>query len=161
MIVMFAIGLSAEEEGLTRAERGMRMGLHFSVGFFALIAVLIRTYWSLTQPKPALLPQPKFLDIVAHVTHYALLAGVLLLVISGPLAVWSSGRPIQVFDLFALPTPFAERNNSVHEAAEIAHAIGRLIVFVALILHLLGVVKHLVIDRDRTLQRMLYVRNDA
>ncbi|MET0182131.1 MAG: cytochrome b [Caulobacterales bacterium] len=161
VIAMLWIGLSADQEGISRAERGELMGLHFSVGFFVLLAVLIRTYWSLSQPKPEPLPQPKVLDVVSRVVHYALLAAVFLLVVSGPLAVWSGGRAISVFDLFAVPTPFAERNESVHEAAEVVHGIGRYMIYVALPLHLLGVIKHLVIDRDRTLQRMLYVKSDA
>jgi cytochrome b561 len=163
VVAMLVIGLQADAAGKIgdRAARGEWMGLHIGLGFFVVLLVAARLYWSVTQPKPDPMPQAPWLQAVSVWTHRALLLGLAMLVISGPLAVWSGGRAIDVFGLFALPSPFAARDEGVHEIAEIAHAIGRLIVFVGVSLHVAGTLKHLVIDRDRTLQRMLWVRKDG
>lgn len=153
VVAMFAIGLTAA--GAPREARGAIMGWHISVGFFVLLLVLVRTYWSLTQPKPIPPPQGQLLNSLAFMVHWTLLAGVLLLVFSGPLAVLSGGRDISVFGVLTIPTPFAERNDGVHEAAEVAHAIGRAVVFFGLLIHVIASLKHLVIDRDGVFSRML------
>jgi cytochrome b561 len=84
-----------------------------------------------------------------------LLIGIVIQIVSGPLAVWSGGNPIRVFDWFAIPSPFAERNEGIHEFAEVLHAIGRWTLIVFMGLHVLGVVKHMFVDRDGVLERMI------
>jgi cytochrome b561 len=161
VVTMFSLGLLAEaaSEAGDRALRATYMRTHIGFGVFVVLLVFVRIFWSLTQPRPAPLGAPSFLNTIARLVHVVLLLGLLTLVISGPLAVWSGGRAIDVFGWFALPSPFAESNDAVHEAAEIMHAVGRFTVFFAVLLHVLGALKHLLIDRDRTVQRMLWVRN--
>jgi cytochrome b561 len=60
-----------------------------------------------------------------------------------------------VFDVFSIPSPFAARNQGVHEFAELMHAIGRWAHCRAISLHVLGALKHAFIDRDGVLRRML------
>jgi len=43
----------------------------------------------------------------------------------------------------------------VHEFAELLHAIGRWALIGAISLHVLGALKHVMIDRDGVLKRML------
>jgi cytochrome b561 len=84
-----------------------------------------------------------------------LLLGILIQIISGPLAVWSGGRAINVFDVFSIPSPFAERNQGIHEIAELMHAVGRWALIVFIGLHVLGALKHIFIDRDGIMRRMI------
>ena len=77
---------------------------------------------------------------------------------TGPLAVWSTGQPLQVFDVLAIPSPFAARVDWLHEACEEVHGAATKLFWPLIGLHVAGAVKHLVYDRDRTLQRMLWVR---
>jgi cytochrome b561 len=44
---------------------------------------------------------------------------------------------------------------TLHEVMEALHKLGAKLLFFAFILHMLGVLKHLIIDRDNTLKRML------
>ncbi len=60
-----------------------------------------------------------------------------------------------MFGAFTLPSPFSTRNEGVHELAELLHAVGRWSLIVLGSLHILAVVKHSWIDKDRVLQRML------
>ncbi len=107
------------------------------------------------QRQPTPVPQPPTLNFLSTATHKLLLLAILIQFISGPLAIWSGGRDINVFDLFAIPTPFATENEAVHEGAEVAHAIGRWMLLGLIVLHALGALKHVFIDRDGVLRRML------
>jgi len=93
--------------------------------------------------------------LLATATHQLLLLAILIQIVSGPLAIWSGGRAINVFDVVSIPSPFAERNQGVHEFAELLHAIGRWSLIVLGSLHVLAVLKHTFIDKDGVLRRML------
>lgn len=144
-----------------RELRSLIMGWHISLGASFALVLLARVFASYAQPRPLAPEQAPPLKLLAIGTHQLLLIAILIQVISGPLAVWSGGRPINVFDLFAIPSPFAERNESVHEAAEVLHAIGRWTLVVLISLHVLGALKHAFIDRDGVLRRMLAPPADA
>jgi cytochrome b561 len=157
VIAMFTTGLLAEaqEEG-NRAARAALMGLHISTGATLFVFFAARIVLHYTQPTPDPPPQAKWLNTLALVVQNLLLLGILIQIVSGPLAVWSGARPINIFGLVSIPSPFAERSRDVHEFAEIAHAVGRALIFFMLPIHVLGALKHLVIDRDRVFQRMLW-----
>jgi cytochrome b561 len=68
--------------------------------------------------------------------------------------VWTKGFPINIFGLISLPSPLGKMD-TLHEIFEVVHKIGAKLLFFAFLLHILGVLKHLVVDRDNTVKRML------
>jgi cytochrome b561 len=163
VILMFAIGLRADALGEAgdRAGRGEAMGWHVAIGSVLAIFLITRIVAHYTQKQPEDPPQPKYLNVIANLNHHLLLLGILVLVISGPLAIWSGGRPINFAGVLPIPSPFAERNDAVHEFAEQAHAVGRYMLYVLIPLHLLGVLKHVFIDKDGVLKRMVVPAKDG
>ncbi|MBL8531584.1 MAG: cytochrome b [Hyphomonadaceae bacterium] len=157
VIIMLFTGFRADMAGEAgeRAARAAAMGLHISFGAVLALIFLARIAASYAQPRPAPIAQARPLQVLSAITHHGLLLALLIQVISGPLAVWSGGRAINVFDLFAIPTPFAVRNEGVHELAETLHAVGRWAIIALLSAHVLATLKHAMIDRDGVLQRML------
>jgi cytochrome b561 len=157
ILLMLTIGFRAEALGEAgdRAGRAAAMGWHIGFGALLWLILFARVLSSWVQPRPTPIEQPRHLMWLARATHQLLLIAILIQLISGPLAVWSSGRAIHVFDWLALPSPFAERNQGAHELAGVLHAIGRWSIIVLGTLHILAVVKHTFIDKDRVLQRML------
>lgn len=157
VVVMLVTGFQADFAGDAgdRATRSALMGLHISFGASVALILLARVFASYAQPRPTPPEQAPALKFLSSATHQVLLLAILIQVISGPLAVWSGGRPINVFDVLSLPSPFAERNQGVHELAELLHAIGRWTLVGAISLHVLGALKHAIIDRDGVLKRML------
>lgn len=157
VIAMLATGIQAwlAEQAHNDDARKAAMGLHVSMGttLFALLAARVLAHYA--QPQPDKIGDARLLNTVAAAVQHILLLAILIQIVSGPLAVWSGGRDLHAFDLFTVPTPFAERNEAVHEGAEIAHGIGRLLILAALPLHVLGALKRLVLDRDGSFQRML------
>jgi len=160
VIAMFASGLAADaarEQGGREAAAPL-MALHVSIGasLFAIFAARIVAHY--TQARPIKPEQPRWLNILASAVQHLLLLGILIQILSGPLVVWSGGRAIQVFELFSLPSPFAERSEAVHEFAETAHVVGRALIFFMLPIHVLGAFKHLILDRDGVFSRILSPR---
>lgn len=157
ILFMLWSGFSADfaEDAGDREGRAALMRLHIGFGASVALLLLARVVASYAQPRPQAPEQAPALKLLAVGTHQLLLLAILIQIVSGPLAVWSGGQPINVFGLFAIPGPFAERNDAVHEAAEVLHAIGRWSLVVLISLHVLGALKHALIDRDGVLQRML------
>lgn len=157
VIIMLITGFRADFAGEAgdRALRSMLMGWHISLGASFALILLARVFASYAQPRPTPPEQAPALKFLASATHQVLLIAILIQVISGPLAVWSGGRAINVFELFSIPSPFAERNEAAHEIAEVLHTIGRWTLVAAITLHVLGALKHAMIDRDGVLRRML------
>lgn len=156
ILVMFAIGLRADALGEAgdRAGRGEAMGWHVGIGSVLALILIARIVQHYTQKQPVDAPQPRFLNLIANLNHHLLLLAILILVISGPLTIWTAGRPINFAGVLPLPSPF-ERSEDAHEFFEEMHALGRYMLYVLIPLHLLGVIKHVFIDKDGVLMRML------
>jgi cytochrome b561 len=146
------------EEAANRTEKIAAQNLHVAVGVLLFTFLAARLLWSASQPHPASLERNRMLGMAAKAVHVLFLAMIAVLLVTGPLAVWSTGRGIQVFDLFAIPSPFPARIGWLHEAAETAHGAATKLFWPLIVLHVGGALKHLVVDRDRTLQRMLWVK---
>ncbi len=157
VLMMFYIGLQAGIAGEAgdRALRGTLMGYHIAWGATLLPFIAARIILHYTQPQPVKPKQAGWLNLLATATQNLLLIAIAIQFISGPLAVWSGGRPINVWGLFAIPTPFAERNEGVHEAAELMHVVGRAMIFFIVPVHVIGALKHLMLDRDGVFMRMI------
>jgi cytochrome b561 len=162
VVGIFMLYFSGDEAGEATTPEAFAplAAYHVSLGVCFFIFLASRVIWSFTQPKPAPL-SPSKLDIVAKGVQHLFLAMIVLLLISGPLMVWANAYPVSAFNLFSIPSPFSVKNEGVHEAAEFIHTNVRKLFWPLLILHLLGVGKSLVITKDRTLQRMLWVKKDV
>lgn len=128
-------------------------GLHQSVGVVAAVFFCARFVWRLWQGA-----QPKgnenfWLNLLAILIQWALLIAMLGAMITGFLAVWSGGRDISVFGLFSLPTPMAQ-SEGLHEFAEDAHEFFSHVILPLVALHVLGALKHLIINRDGVMKRI-------
>lgn len=162
VVGIFMLYFSGDEAGDAKTREAMLplVTYHISLGACFFLFLASRVIWSFTQPKPAPL-SPSKLDIVAKGVQHLFLAMIALMIISGPLMVWSNTYPVSAFNLFSIPSPFSVKNEGVHEIAEFIHGNVRKLFWPLLILHLLGVAKSLVITKDRTLQRMLWVKKEG
>lgn len=134
------------------------MGYHISIAMTLYIVLWFRIFWRLGNKRPALVPQNTALDFLAKWVPMVLLAGIAIMLISGPLMVWSNGYDISVFNVVTLPSPM-EKSESLHELLESVHEFGGQVIFFGVILHVLGVLKHLIINKDGTLKKILVPNN--
>ena len=90
----------------------------------------------------------------AHVTHWGMYA----LFFAVPLVGWAyssaAGFPIVVFGVLPLPD-FVPKDHALAEAIKPWHGDLAFVLFGLVCLHLAAVAKHMVIDRDGLIRRML------
>ena len=157
VVALYLLG-ERMEEAPDRAAKIAAQGLHVSVGVLLFTFLLARLLWSASQPEPAPIERNRWLRIAARVVQGLFLLMIAVLIVTGPLAVWSTTRPIAVFDLFTIPSPFPVRVAWLHELAEEVHGAATKLFWPLIVLHVGGALKHLIVDRDGTVQRMLWVR---
>lgn len=128
---------------------------HLSIGVTILAVVLVRAVWRLTHDEPpapiTLSPMMQAVSRVTHVSLYAMLVAL-------PLLGWANasarGWSVKLFGAIPLPSltstgsPFGRSVGDVHQTVAI-------VLLFVIGMHVLGALYHLLIVRDRTVQRML------
>jgi cytochrome b561 len=130
----------------------VQLNLHRSVGVTVFALVLARIWWRMTHPPPEI-PMPRVQAWVANVVHLLIYALLVVNGIAGTVGWIASGDPVVFFGVELAP------GRAAHPA------LGKLCILVGMTtaralavmiaLHVLGVLKHEVFDRDRVLERMM------
>lgn len=156
------------------------ISFHVSIGMLFFAFLLARLISSLTQVRPAPLrarapsddatgPLIPLRRALAKQDHYLILVGLFvqrlwllmigIQIITGPLLPWTSGRALKIFDGVQIPSPFPAGipwlHDGLHDGLERMHALAPNLFWPLLILHLAGAAKHLLLDKDQTVQRMV------
>ena len=153
IIVLFILGQAAEDAA--DAERKNLLGLHISIAMSMYLVLLARIAWRALNGRPKLpSQQSKMLRALAYWIPIILLTGLALMLISGPIMVWTKGFAINIFGLLSLPSPFG-KIDTLNEIFGLMHKIGAKMLLFAFSLHLLGVIKHILVDRENVLKKML------
>lgn len=134
-------------------QRSLVMGLHKSFGISIIALTMVRLGWRLAHPPP---PLPAYFTggerLLARAAHWGFYGLMLALPISGWVMADRNNRPLRFFALFDMPKfgvakPIADAAHELHELFGWA--------MLALIaLHIIGIIKHLVMDRDNLMPRM-------
>lgn len=155
VIGMFALGIWMRQ--LSYYDPWYRDGpsIHKGIGILLFILLLARTGWRSMNIRPSDDPSLKAWErITAHLTHYALYALMLALMVAGYLISTADGRPIDVFGLFNVPATL----HGLPDQEDIAGEIHEILAWVLILLagvHALAALKHHFINRDSTLIKML------
>lgn len=133
-------------------QRAAVMGLHKSFGLTIIALTLIRLGWRLANPPP---PLPAYftggerlLSKAAHLGFYGLM---LALPLSGWVAADRNDRPLA---FFGLPVPKFGVDKAMGSTANEMHELLGWAMLALLALHIIGIIKHKVMDRDNLLPRM-------
>lgn len=129
--------------------------LHVSIASAAWLFILLRIIWRARSGHPHVNGQSQLVHRIAMIDHYAMLVAVSLMLLSGPVMVWSTGNPINVFGWLTIPGPFGP-SESRRELAMLIHASSAMILLWLVLLHIAGALKHLMFHSDDTIARMLW-----
>ncbi|HEU0045404.1 cytochrome b [Sphingomonas sp.] len=129
--------------------------LHASIGITIALLLAIRIAWHFAARQPRKLSDQPALNRLAQVVHAALLVLIGCQLVTGPLDIWSGGFPFGWFGVATVPNPVPGLFKAQHDAIGTLHAWTGWTIAGLVGLHLAGVAKHLLIDRDGTLRRML------
>ncbi|MHA2936786.1 cytochrome b [Vibrio sp. RC27] len=126
---------------------------HKSIGFFLCIATVFRFIWKMTTTSPE--PEGKRWEVtLAKLVHGCLYLLLFALFISGYLISTADGRPIEIFNWFAIPGLGSFIENQEVIAGDIHYYLAYSLISLAL-LHALAALKHHFINKDNTLKKML------
>ena len=131
---------------------------HKWTGATILLLAALRLLWRLTHRPPADLPAPRWQHLAASLTH----GGLYALFFAVPLVGWAyssaAGFPLVVFGVLPLPD-FVPKDHALAETLKDLHADVAWVLFALVALHVAAVGKHMIIDRDGLLRRMMPGRN--
>lgn len=155
MIGMLLFGMYLDNLVPRGPEKGALMGIHKAVGVLVLIVGLWRVGYRLVQGflKDAA-PMPKWQSVAAKVVHWVLLISILAMPITGVLGSYFGGRDIDVFGLFTIASSM-EPDKVMADRFMGMHGAFAKVTILAVVLHVIGAIKHHVIDKDDTLKRMV------
>lgn len=129
-------------------------GIHKALGMAVLVLGVLRIIWKIVTKSPkSLESHEKWEKVLSKSIHGVLF----LLVVAMPLSGWvmssAGGHPISFFGLFEFPS-IVEKNREIGRAANQAHELIAYALLLCVGLHIVGALKHHVIDKDETLKRM-------
>lgn len=152
ILATFVLGLYMHE--LPVSPRRLKLyNYHKWAGITILALSALRLLWRLSHRPPPDAPMPAWQARAAHTAHALLY----LLFFAVPLSGWAyssaAGYPVVVFGLLPLPD-FVGPDKALAETLKGAHKLFTLSLAMLVIVHVLGALKHQLIDRDGLLARM-------
>lgn len=144
------------EDSAQLALKARLFSLHKTIGLATFFTALLRICWALTQDRPKLLNGENKTEAWAAETAHWVLYGAMVLV---PLTGWIHHAATTGFAPiwwpFGQSLPFVPKDPTVAAVFGGAHYTFMCLLVVTLLAHIGGALKHALIDRDKTLQRML------
>ncbi|MBC6437315.1 MAG: cytochrome b/b6 domain-containing protein [Rhodobacteraceae bacterium] len=130
--------------------------VHKTLGLATFLVALLRIIWSLSQPRPRMLPVASgWQAATAEVTHWGLYIGMIIVPLSGWLQHAATTGFAPIWWPFGQTLPFIPQSEPVATFFGAWHWLFTKVLAAAILLHILGALKHHYIDRDATLARML------
>ncbi len=155
VIANWRIAETAEHAATEEAGRAI-MKNHFSIGVVMFVLVIAALLWR-TKNRPPAMPDhfAGWEKMLAKVTHWLFYTLLLVMPLAGWFAMSKYGAPISVFGLFELPPlPVAQDPAGAKSIFE-SHALAGQAMLILLVLHILGTLKHTILDKDGNIFRML------
>jgi cytochrome b561 len=129
--------------------------LHKSLGLVLLPILSLRLCWNGCNPRVA--PEPAHTALekrLARPVHLLLNTFILLIIISGYLISTADGKSIAIFDWLDIPASITDLAQQESRAGAFHRWLAYLLATLV-VLHSLAALKHHIIDRDNTLNRMI------
>ena len=165
MVTVIPLGIFAHDlpyatgEELTR--KAWYFSLHKTVGITLFFTALARIAWAVFQPKPFPLSGSKQLEHwLAETVHWVLYSALVIVPLTGWIHHAASEGFAPIWWSFGQNLPLIPKNETVSHVFKVLHFLTKNLLVAAILLHIVGALKHHFIDRDVTLRRMLPGRTD-
>jgi len=138
------------------ARAALLFSIHKTVGVTIFFVALLRILWALTQPKPGLLNGDRPAEAwLAETVHWLLYGSLVAVPLSGWIHHAATTGFAPIWWPFGQSLPFVPKDTVVADLFSTLHYLLQWMLVGAITLHVLGALKHHVIDGDATLRRML------
>ena len=152
-LLIFQVGLGFRMEEASGAAAFALFQLHKSIGIAILLLVAIRLLWRLVRTPPPISAKP-WEKALAHGTHTALYALMLLLPLTGWIIISTSRIAVPTLVFGWIPWPHLPVPQAWHGVSEFLHENLVWVLIALFALHVAGALKHHFIDHDGELARM-------
>lgn len=150
---LFDWGIYTWELTKESSPRAFYFNLHKSIGITLLGLIVIRILWRITHKPPALLTSYKAWERKLSTSAHHLLYLLMIVVPMSGLIMSVAGK--YGVKWFGLDFIAGIENKPIREIFHETHEIAGLIFLAIILLHILGALKHKLIDKDETMNRML------
>lgn len=155
VIGLLVAGWTLYLDALDREAAGNLRDMHKAIGVCVLAFGIWRVGYRLLNGFPEGVGNvPSWQAMSARIAHYILLAGILVMPLSGLARGYFAGRGTDVFGLFSIPGAAVE-NEALSDLGSAVHFYAGVLVTLVLALHVLAALKHHFVDRDATLVRIM------
>jgi len=129
-------------------------GLHKSFGLVVLFLGVMRLIWRfMNTPVQSLPHHPKWEQFLAKTIHIVLYGTIIGMPLSGWLMSSAGEFPAKFFGLFSLPSIFV-KNAMWFEIFRTVHELFSYVLIASVGLHIIGALKHDLVEKDQTMARM-------
>lgn len=142
--------------------------IHKSVGIIIFLFIVVRVLWRMKNgfPTPLKPDQPAIEKVLAKITHWGLILGMILFPVTGMGMSYFGGRGLQVFGFDLAAGNYVDGkpvalNGELAGLAHQVHGILLYAMFILIVLHVAGALKHHLVYKDGTLRRMWGKRVDS
>ena len=151
---LFDLGIYSWQLTEAASPRAFYFNLHKSIGVSLLVLILFRVYWRIKHRPPAMLRTYKAWERkLATATHHLLYVLMVAMPLSGLIMATSSKYGVMWFGIGIIP---GIDNKFVRELFQETHEVIGVVLIAFIILHILGALKHKLIDKDDTMKRMTF-----
>lgn len=158
IVTGFVLGLVGKEiprNADTIATLKALYSVHKTIGVSIFFLAVLRILWALSQPRPVPLhPDNRLETIAAEIVHWALYAALVIVPLSGWIMHAAEVGFASIWWPFGQGLPFVPKSDGVAHAAGAVHSTAVYVLLGAVVAHVAGALKHVIIDKDATLRRM-------
>nr|WP_321508011.1 cytochrome b/b6 domain-containing protein [uncultured Celeribacter sp.] len=161
LLILIDIGLGLAGGSLPRnadtvATLKTLYSIHKTLGVTVLGLAILRVLWAVTQPRPVPVhPDRKAESFVAELVHWVLYGAIFVMPLSGWIMHAAESGFAPILWPFGQGLPFVPKSDDVAHMAGAVHGASAWVIYITVGLHVLGALKHAVVDRDGVLSRML------
>ncbi|MGR3485939.1 MAG: cytochrome b/b6 domain-containing protein [Paracoccaceae bacterium] len=158
-VIAHRTAYAIETDPALAGRAALLFSLHKTVGMTILAVALARIAWAVTQTKPGPIhPERGAETLAASVVHWLLYGSLVLVPLTGWITHAATSGFAPIWWPFPQTLPFVPRSEAVAGTFATLHMIFERVMVAALLLHVLGALKHHLWDRDATLRRMWFGR---
>lgn len=149
---LFDLGIYTLQLSEPISPRTLYFNLHKSIGVTLLALIALRILWRLTHEPPALLASLQAWERkLAKAGHHLLYLLMIAVPVSGLIMASYSKYGVK---WFGMPLIAGLGNEPMRKVFVEVHEIIGIVLLAVVVLHVLGALKHKLIDKDETLKRM-------
>ncbi|MDP2154158.1 MAG: cytochrome b [Methylotenera sp.] len=151
---LFDLGIYTWELAKEASPRTFYFNLHKSIGVTLLALIAIRILWRITHRPPAMLTSYKAWEKkLATGMHHSLYLLMVSMPITGLIMAVNSKYGVMWFGMDFIA---GLDNSNMRDLFKEAHEIVGALLLIAVIIHIVGALKHKFIDKDDTMKRMSF-----